>query len=172
MTDDLELRKYALEKVLGLGLMDPAVMTDLARKFYDFLAPAATRSPVWGDTTEVIKVEAASAEENPVRPFFVRPLTPVEKVILKHIIDLHRTQEKVTGADVSRAANYAHLVQSNATIKRLVMSGYCRRDGYNIIPLRDVTGNPLPVTVQKLPEGYAMGYKPMTAPMGQVGRIS
>lgn len=169
--EDLELRKYALEKVLGLNLAEPEVIPELAAKFYNFLSPPPMQAG-WGGTTEVIKLgDPATSQEYAVRPFNPRPLKPIEKATLKVITDLYRETEKVNGAEVSKVMNYAHLTQSNTAIKGLVLAGYCRRDRYKIIPLRDVAGNILPPMVQKVADGYAMGYKPLTAPIGTMGRV-
>lgn len=176
---DLELRKFALTAAMGFYANKPEVPSvEYTREIYAFLKGEVS----WG-STEVTKddkneeagVTAVSPPWNEtelhVRPFKLAPLTAVQKVALKTAIELYRDTGRVTGSDIGRIMNYARPGALNMVFRKLHNMGYVRRKGWFITPVYNAEGVAVAPVVQKLPDGVAMGYRPMRAKLGEVGRI-
>ena len=67
-----------------------------------------------------------------------------------------------------------HMTQSNVSmhLKNLVAMGYIRRPKtQTYIPVYLPDGKPVPTVIEKLPDGVAVGYKPLTQKIGNIGRL-
>lgn len=180
MTDEIELRKYCVERAISAFTArgEPSSVA-FAREIYDFLkgnewaatevvkGPEETHAPA-----DLTSGSAWSVDSLHMRPFKLKPLTPVQKAALKAAIDLWRDNGRVNGSEVARALNWDTPGNINAVFKVLCGMGYCRRQGWFITPLFTPDGVAVGPVIRKLPDGVAKGYKPMTAKLGEVGRIS
>lgn len=179
MTEDVVLRIRAMELAIeGYPRQSENFhVVNFAKEIYGFLTEEKWHStevekrPQPQEQSEPFVGVKAPVAPPPVRPFKLAALTPMQKSALKVAIDLYRTTGRVTGTDVARGLNWATPGNINFTFKRLVAMGYVRRQGWFITPIYHPDGTAVGPIVQKLPDGIARGYKPMTAKLGEVGRV-
>lgn len=170
MSEDIELRKWAIDKAASmLTIIPDRNPIELARELFEFLSPPSNLLQM--DRPDPVQ-PSHGEDDFYTRTHKLRPLSPIEKALLKITIDLYREQGKITGTEIGRAARYEFPASANAFIKKLHIAGYVRREGWFVTPILDCEGNKLPPVVQRLPDGVAKGYTPMTAKLGEVGRIS
>lgn len=175
---DIELRKHALQIACAL---QPVRGNDFdvilhAQRVYDFLTAGKWYSTAIDKpaATADLPVVTSPADTDAlhVRPMRLAALTPLQKSALRTAIDLFRASGRVTGTDVARAMHWSTPGNINATFKKLMAMGYVRRTGWFLTPIYTADGVAVGPVIQKLPDGVARGYKPMTAKIGEVGRIS
>lgn len=178
MEDQIELKKFAITSALHLTVAtgSPASFTGLMNDMWQFLSGCekesvkeATESPVLPPPATFPEVPHA---ELPVRQHSLPALSTMQKAILKACIELWKEEAKVNSTDIGRRLGWTTPSAVNPYVKALMKAGYVRRDGWFITPQYHHDGTKVAPIVQRLPIGIAKGYKPMTAKLGEVGRIS
>lgn len=94
-----------------------------------------------------------------------------QKLVLQEAIRWHLDGMKINGAKLAVAL---HMTQSNISkhLRTLVLNGYIRRPKpHSFIPVRYPDGREIEVVVTKVPTMAAKGYKPLTAKLGEIGRV-
>lgn len=194
MNDQIELKKFAITSALHLTVAtgSPAAFTGLMNDMWNFLSSLDKETDKTKESagphltaTEVEARRHAYQEgpppatfpeiphaELPVRQHSLPPLTTMQKAVLKACIELWKEEAKVNSTDIGRHMRWTSPSAANPYVKILVKTGYVRRDGWFITPLYHHDGSKVAPVVQRLPDGVAKGYKPLTVPMGTVGRIS
>lgn len=153
MDEDIETKKYCIEQAVKCAGDHVAI----APGFFDFL---------------MCKKEAGQAQEvkrgEVRRAWMPASLTRMQKIVLGEAVKKWSAGDKINGAEMDR-----HLKQTGSGdhLNALVKKGYMRRYGNKYTPIRDKVGAELPTIVQVLPPQPALGYKPMTAPTGQIARV-
>lgn len=177
---DLDLKRFAIDMARHAG---PNMVT-VAKDLYAFLAETpitAVGLPLvpgdkgfveQGYEPPVATFPEVPHAELPVRQHGLPALTTMQKAVLKVCIELWKEEAKVNSTDIGRRMNWTNPASANTYVKVLVKMGYIRRDGWYITPQFHHDGTKVATVVQRLPPGVAKGYQPMTAKLGEVGRIS
>lgn len=150
-----DLKKWAVEQAIAAG-SKPDAIVEVAASIHNFVTRANAK-PVEG------KKDVFERQWNH------KNLTPVQKAVLKKMIEMHRAGDKINGTAVASNLKPA-MTQSNASmhLRNLVKLKYVEREGNKFWPVYDTKGEPLPVEVIKCPPKAAKGFKPMTVPLAQL----
>ncbi len=180
--DQIELKKFAVSTALHLTVATgkPESFTPAMNDIWAFLnacekenVKTAEFSAVPAEDTPIATFpETTRADSLPVRTHTLPALTTMQKAVLKACIELWKEETKVNSTDIGRAMRWTTPSAANAYVKILLKAGYIRRDGWYITPIYHHDGTKVAPVVQRLPDGVAKGYRPMTAKLGEVGRIS
>lgn len=183
MDDQIELKKFAITSALHLTVATgkPESFTGLMNDMWQFLSGCEKEQIKSVVHTDGRPIEEASPTATfpetphvalPVRQHSLPPLTTMQKAVLKACIELYKHQSKINSTDIGRHMNWTCPSAANGYVKILTRSGYVRKDGWFITPIYHHDGIKVAPVVQRLPPGVAKGYQPMTAKLGEVGRIS
>lgn len=118
---------------------------------------------------------AQIAKEVAVASFRTEPLTALRKAIMKAAVEIYyETGDYLTQQPIYERMTNVSQNQVSYHFKWLVKNGYLHREPgrHRWWPLLNFEGKPVKRVLKQCPVGYAKGYKPMSAPIGQVGRVS